>query len=697
MARTTAVGALGVDLSLNSAAFIRDAGKSQKALASNSARMIKDLRKVDRGFTKVLRSVKRTAKGMISMRGVMAGVAGAAGIGLMVKKSIDFADAIGKTADAIGISTATLQEWRFAMDISGVATEKTDKGLKKFVRNMGELARSSSETQTALKDLDPALLSNLRSLNSVEDQLDLSARAVASYTNQAKRAAVAQALFGRAGVDMTVGLKDGAAAFDALLQKARSLGIVLEEKLIRNAEAAKNELTILAQVIKVKLVAAVVAFAPQIADLATAFADAIPDIVKAAEAFAKFIGLIERAPVGNLANIAKEMAEIRHEFDRMDDLMADPAFMPTKRQVARIEELLERLKLLRAAQSDLIRESAGVPTTSAPPKPGAPTPPPGLPAVRPNRFRLAHEDEDFIRGMEQAARVRRELATTEFNTAEAIRRTTEEMKRQADQTAVLITATRQGADALRAQQEIFELQNAALAQGVDLTTKQGLAWEAAFRSTQIFNKGLEETQRQMDETARQSERLADDITFFLDDVIGGLARGESAWESFRNAAVFALREIQREVLRTFVKRAISGDEGGFGVGSILGGIFNTSGGTRGPQFTGTGLEGLAASGSFAHGGRAVVGGAGGTDSKLAVLKVTPREDITVRTPQQQKDARGGGFTFNDNSVISIDARGADAGVDRKIRKAMEQTQSATVAKVRDLVERGGRFSSSFGV
>jgi hypothetical protein len=100
---------------------------------------------------------------------------------------------------------------------------------------------------------------------------------------------------------------------------------------------------------------------------------------------------------------------------------------------------------------------------------------------------------------------------------------------------------------------------------------------------------------------------------------------------------------------------------------------------------------------FAHGGRVTVGGAGGTDSKLAVLKVSPREDITVRTPAQQKAGAGRGFTFNDNSVITIDARGADAGVDRKIRDAMERTQAATIAKVRDLVERGGRFSASFGV
>ena len=99
----------------------------------------------------------------------------------------------------------------------------------------------------------------------------------------------------------------------------------------------------------------------------------------------------------------------------------------------------------------------------------------------------------------------------------------------------------------------------------------------------------------------------------------------------------------------------------------------------------------------AHGGRFIVGGSGGTDSKLAQLKVTPGEEITVRTPEQQRAGRGGGFTFIDNSVSTINAPGAEAGVDRKIRDAMQRTQEATVAKVRDLVERGGRFSTAFGV
>jgi hypothetical protein len=46
---------------------------------------------------------------------------------------------------------------------------------------------------------------------------------------------------------------------------------------------------------------------------------------------------------------------------------------------------------------------------------------------------------------------------------------------------------------------------------------------------------------------------------------------------------------------------------------------------------------------FAQGGDMMVGGSGGTDSKIAAFRVTPGETIHVRTPQQQQQAaRGGG-------------------------------------------------------
>ncbi|MCH9052816.1 MAG: hypothetical protein IIA72_17390, partial [Proteobacteria bacterium] len=469
------------------------------------------------------------------MRGIMAGVAGAAGIGFMIKKSIEFADKIGKTADQIGITTAALQEYRFALDLSGVATETTDKGLTKFVRNMGELGKTSNAVKDVLKDIDPVLLANLRSFETVEDQLAAVFSALAGYTTQQKRAAVAAALFGRAGVKMTVAVKNGIVAFEALRQRARDLGLILEDKLIRNAEKANDELTVLAEVIKVKLVGAVIAFAPQIADLAQQFADAIPKIIGAAEAFGRFVGLFEARPAERIRELSEEIARLQQQIgaQRGD-------FIPDFLQF-NLPDLEKTLLKKRAELSDLIRETSRIGVPGARPKPGAPAP--GARQGELIKFPGREDVIGSVRGLEQAARANRDLLSAELNAAEAIRLTTIEMNRQADQTLVLTTATAQGEAALRAQTEIFELQNAALAQGIDLTAAQGQEWEAAFRRVQIFNRGLEETQNELAETARQAELLAASIDSVIGEALAGNIR---SWKDLGRVAIGVIQDILRE-------------------------------------------------------------------------------------------------------------------------------------------------------
>ena len=311
------VGRLNAILSADTAAFTSKLDRARRDLSRSSTRMNRSLAKIDRGFKRAGKSAALFAKSMVGIRGAAVLAAGVAGLGLLTKRSIDTADAIAKTADAIGITTDALQEYRFALDISGVAQEKTDKGLKKFVRNMGELARSSSETQTALKDLDPALLKNLRSLETVEDQLALAFRALAKYSDQSKRAAVAQALFGRSGIDMTVAVKKGIVAFEGLQQKARSLGLVIKEDLLRNAEDAKDQLTILGKVIGKNVTEAILLAAPQIKDLAERLSEGIPILITWVEQFGIWVGLLEQTASGRLRKVSEEIAAINAELAKI--------------------------------------------------------------------------------------------------------------------------------------------------------------------------------------------------------------------------------------------------------------------------------------------------------------------------------------------------------------------------------------------
>lgn len=75
--------------------------------------------KVFRGLNRALAGVGRS---ILSMKTALVGLAGAAGLGLLVKSSLDSIDALGKTASKLGVTTAELQKLRYASELAGVET-----------------------------------------------------------------------------------------------------------------------------------------------------------------------------------------------------------------------------------------------------------------------------------------------------------------------------------------------------------------------------------------------------------------------------------------------------------------------------------------------------------------------------------------------------------------------------------------------
>ena len=79
-------------------------------------------------LTKFKGSVTALTKSVFSLRGVIGTLGGTAGIGYLVKSSLEAADAIGKTADKLGLSTAALQEYQYAAEQSGRQTRNLEYG-----------------------------------------------------------------------------------------------------------------------------------------------------------------------------------------------------------------------------------------------------------------------------------------------------------------------------------------------------------------------------------------------------------------------------------------------------------------------------------------------------------------------------------------------------------------------------------------
>src|SRR5918994_6519894 len=91
--------------------------------------------------------------------------------GALIGRSISAADAIGKTADKIGVGVEALQELRFAAKASGVEQQTLDMALQRFTRRAAEAAQGTGEAKDALAQMGIALRDHSGNLRRSEDLL----------------------------------------------------------------------------------------------------------------------------------------------------------------------------------------------------------------------------------------------------------------------------------------------------------------------------------------------------------------------------------------------------------------------------------------------------------------------------------------------------------------------------------------------
>ena len=224
--------------------------------------------------TRVAGFVKRVA----SMQTVMVGAAGAAGIGYFIKKQLEGADAIAKYADMVGVSTRTLQEYRYMAERAGVSSQQLDAGLGAFSKRLGELRAGTGALNTLLSKNNEQLKNQLVAADSTSAALDIYINYLAGVERQSDKVALSAAAFSRnAGIAMSNVVKGGSKAVDGLRQDFERLGIAIDDKFLRQSEAAVDQFANLEFVIKSKLMGAVVEAAPEITEMVGNLADWISE------------------------------------------------------------------------------------------------------------------------------------------------------------------------------------------------------------------------------------------------------------------------------------------------------------------------------------------------------------------------------------------------------------------------------------
>lgn len=345
------IGALRVDLSANAAEFEKDMGKARKSVKDATGKM-------NSSFARFNASVGSAVKSLVSWRSALVAVAGATGLALLIKRSIEAADRIGKTADKIGAGVEALQELRYAAEIAGVGTNTLDMALQRFSRRFGEAVAGTGELKGILQEYDIATRNADGSTKSLDQALGEYADAIKGASTDQERLRLAFKGFDSEGAALVNMLRGGSSELNRMRQEARDLGLVLDEQMVRKAEEANDQLTRMSQILGVNLTRTLISLSPQIIALGDAF-------IKNIGPFVDWLSSKLPDSTANVQQLEARMAGVRGELERITGISfgtllsevsdLDVAFGENANKV---RDLLKRMKELSEMREERARKEA---------------------------------------------------------------------------------------------------------------------------------------------------------------------------------------------------------------------------------------------------------------------------------------------------------------------------------------------------
>ena len=199
--------------------------------------------KTARAFRAVKAGLGGIASAAFSMRTAIGLAAGVAGLGYLVKKSMNATDEMAKMSRAVGVSVETLQRYHHAANLGGLTTKQLDKAVQKFAINIQEVSTGVGEAKDAFEQYGIAATNADGTLRAVEFVMDDVADAMAGITNKTELAAFAYDMFGGRGAAMVNVLKDGKEALRASMREADKFGLVMGTSTVKGVEDANDAIT----------------------------------------------------------------------------------------------------------------------------------------------------------------------------------------------------------------------------------------------------------------------------------------------------------------------------------------------------------------------------------------------------------------------------------------------------------------------
>lgn len=297
----TKLGSLLIELGLDSAKFRSGTRKAQREMTT-----------FQRGVSSSAGLVKAAIGGMVAALSVDM-------FATAIKNGLDYASSLGEVAQQLGVTTDTLQEYRYAATQVGVTQEEMDAGLARLTRTLGTSPEKFEKLGIAIRGAN----------GEIEDAGKILPRIAEAYQNagsEADKARLLYELFGRSGQKYAPLFAEGATGINNLRDAAHRLGIVLSSEQIAKADETADKLSAVQTVLQARIAGVVADNATSIVTLSDALARLTEESIRfgarGVTAWRQFGWELDRLTANIAANLPGVSAAVREgaqaELDRID-------------------------------------------------------------------------------------------------------------------------------------------------------------------------------------------------------------------------------------------------------------------------------------------------------------------------------------------------------------------------------------------
>ena len=201
--------------------------------------------KTKRAFSTLKRGLKGVSKAIFNMKTGLAAVAGIAGLGLLIRNSLNSIDKLGKLSRQVFISTERLGAFRLSAELGGTSLEAFAKGVRTMAVGINDwLVKGTGIAQDAFIQLG-ITQDDLRATNGdLFEQFKIVANALREMQDGTDKTAAAYKLFGGRNIELLTAIENGTMGMEEQFKVAQKLGLVMSKELVAGVEAANDSMSL---------------------------------------------------------------------------------------------------------------------------------------------------------------------------------------------------------------------------------------------------------------------------------------------------------------------------------------------------------------------------------------------------------------------------------------------------------------------